>query len=118
MLFFRLSTKSFVLDTQEESSREIENIRRKISEQYQKLLELDGVELEFDKEALEKIADTSLARKTGARGLRAIMENVMMDTMYHVPSNDRIKTCRITKEAVEGTADPVYNSETLTSESA
>ena len=46
------------------------------------------------------------------------MENVMMDTMYHVPSNDRIKTCRITKEAVEGTADPVYNSETLTSESA
>lgn len=89
-----------------------------IVKQYQKLLELDGVELEFDKEALEKIADTSLARKTGARGLRAIMENVMMDTMYHVPSNDRIKTCRITKEAVEGTADPVYNSETLTSESA
>ena len=89
-----------------------------IVKQYQKLLELDGVELEFDKEALEKIADTSLARKTGARGLRAIMENVMMDTMYHVPSNDRIKTCRITKEAVEGTGEPVYNSEALTSESA
>ena len=66
--------------------------------------------VQFDKEALEKIADTSLARKTGARGLRAIMENVMMDTMYHVPSNDRIKTCRITKEAVEGTGEPVYNS--------
>ena len=44
--------------------------------------------------------------------------NVMMDTMYHVPSNDRIKTCRITKEAVEGTGEPVYNSEALTSESA
>ncbi len=82
-----------------------------IVKQYQKLLELDGVELEFDQEALEKIADISLARKTGARGLRAIMENVMMDTMYHVPSNETIRTCRITKEAVEGTADPVYNSD-------
>lgn len=85
-----------------------------IVKQYQKLLELDGVELEFDQEALEKIADISLARKTGARGLRAIMENVMMDTMYHVPSNETIRTCRITKEAVEGTADPVYNPDAIT----
>ena len=84
-----------------------------IVKQYQKLLELDGVELEFDQEALEKIADISLARKTGARGLRAIMENVMMDTMYHVPSNETIRTCRITKEAVEGTADPVYNPDAI-----
>ena len=80
-----------------------------IVKQYQKLLELDGVELTFEKEALEQIADTSLARKTGARGLRAIMENVMMDTMYHVPSDESIKTCLITKDAVLGNANPIYN---------
>ena len=83
--------------------------KNSITKQYQKLLELDGVELAFDREALEQIADTSLARKTGARGLRAIMENVMMDTMYHVPSDSSIKSCLITKECVEGKADPVYN---------
>ena len=73
-----------------------------IVKQYQKLLELDGVELEFDREALEAIAEISLKRKTGARGLRAIMENVMMDVMYHAPSNEDMKYCVITKEAVEG----------------
>ena len=57
-----------------------------IVKQYQKLLELDGVKLEFDKDALLEIAETTLKRKTGARGLRAIMENIMMDTMFTVPS--------------------------------
>ena len=80
-----------------------------IVKQYQKLLELDDVELEFDKEALEAIAETSLKRKTGARGLRAIMENVMMDTMYHAPSDEELKYCRITKEAVLGKEVPVTN---------
>ena len=89
-----------------------------IVKQYKKLLELDGVELEFEKEALEQIADTTLARKTGARGLRAIMENVMMDTMYHVPSNDTIKTCLITKNTVLGKEEPIYNSEAITTQSA
>lgn len=79
-----------------------------IVKQYQKLLELDGVRLEFDKEALYAIAETSLARKTGARGLRAIMENIMMDTMFKVPSDDTIKGCRITKEVVKGTGRPLY----------
>ena len=89
-----------------------------IVKQYQKLLELDGVELEFDKDALEEIADISMKRKTGARGLRAIMENVMMDTMYHVPSDDTIKSCLITKEAVKGETGPVYNSKAITTQSA
>ena len=80
-----------------------------IVKQYQKLLELDGVELEFEKEALEQIADTTLARKSGARGLRSIMENVMMDTMYHVPSDETIKTCLITKDVVLGKEGPIYN---------
>ncbi len=89
-----------------------------IVKQYQKLLELDGVDLQFDQEALEQIADITLARKTGARGLRAIMENVMMDTMYHVPSNETIKTCLITKNAVLGQEEPIYNSDAVVTQSA
>ena len=79
-----------------------------IVKQYQKLLEMDGVKLEFDKDALLEIAETTLKRKTGARGLRAIMENIMMDTMFTVPSDKTIKECRITKEAVLGLEEPKY----------
>ena len=79
-----------------------------IVRQYKKMLELDGVKLEFDREALVEIAETTLKRKTGARGLRAIMEKIMMDTMYQVPSDETIKECRITKEAVNGTGKPLY----------
>ena len=92
--------------------------------QYQKLMELDGVKLEFDKAALDAIAETSLARKTGDRGLRAIMEDIMMDTMFRVPSDDTIKGCMITKDVVEGKGQPLYECDGeerksfLTSESA
>ena len=89
-----------------------------IVKQYQKMLELDGVELTFDQEALEAIADTSLKRKTGARGLRAIMENIMMDTMYHAPSDETLKTCRITKSVVNGTGKPICGHDDLRIESA
>lgn len=92
--------------------------KNSIVKQYQKLLELDGVALEFEKEALEEIADITLARKTGARGLRAIMENVMMDTMYHVPSDDSIKKCLITKNTVLGKEEPIYNSTAKETQSA
>ncbi len=77
-----------------------------IVKQYKKLFELDGVELEFDQEAIRTIAKRSLERKTGARGLRAIMESVMMDTMYKVPSDTKILKCIITKEAAEGNSEP------------
>ena len=89
-----------------------------IVKQYKKLLELDGVDLEFEQEALEKIADITLERKTGARGLRAIMESIMLDTMYHVPSDESIKTCLITKDAVLGNEKPVYNSNEIETQSA
>ena len=68
--------------------------------QYTKLLALDGVELTFDEEAIEAIADKALERKTGARGLRAIMEGVMLDLMYKVPSDESIDKCVVTKEMV------------------
>ena len=75
--------------------------------QYQKLFDMDDVELTFDEEAVEAIADKAFERKTGARGLRSIMESVMMDTMYEIPSDDTIQSCVITKDAVEGKSAPV-----------
>ena len=75
--------------------------------QYQKLFGFDHVKLSFEKEAVEKIADLALERKTGARGLRSIMEKTMMDVMYQIPSDPSITQCVITKEAVEGTGKPM-----------
>ncbi len=68
--------------------------------QYKKLLEIDGVELEFTREALEAIVDKAIERKTGARGLRSIIEEIMRDIMYDIPSDSRIEKCTITKETV------------------
>jgi ATP-dependent Clp protease ATP-binding subunit ClpX len=75
--------------------------KNSLVKQYTKLFELDGVGLEFDDSAIEAIADKALDRKTGARGLRAIMENVMLDLMYTIPSDESISRCVITKELVE-----------------
>ena len=68
--------------------------------QYQKLFELDNVQLEFEKEALEQIVEKAIERKTGARGLRSILEEIMRDIMFEIPSNPKIEKCIITKEAV------------------
>ncbi len=75
--------------------------------QYAKLFELDDVELEFDDEALKEIAKQSSERKTGARGLRSIMEKIMNGVMYEIPSDDTIKKCIITKDVVDGVSEPV-----------
>lgn len=81
--------------------RILQEPKNALTRQYQKLFELDGVALSIDHEALEAIADKALERKTGARGLRAIMEAVTLDMMYHIPSDETITSCRITKELVE-----------------
>ena len=80
--------------------------KNSLTKQYHKLFELDGVDLEFDNEALELVARKSLERKTGARGLRAIMEKSLMDLMYKIPSDNTIRKCVITKDVVEGTGVP------------
>ena len=74
--------------------------------QYKKLFELDGVELEFDKAALEVIVDKAIERETGARGLRSIIEDIMRDIMFETPSNPNIEKCVITKETVLGLDGP------------
>jgi len=77
-----------------------------ITKQYKKLFELDGVELEFENDALDEIAKQSFKRKIGARGLRAIMEKVMMDSMFNIPSDTKAIKCIITKESVIGDETP------------
>ncbi len=74
--------------------------------QYQGLIGLDDVELTFTPEAIEAIADRTIKRKTGARGLRAIMEDTMMDLMFQIPSDENLTACVVTKEMVEGTGGP------------
>lgn len=86
-----------------------------IVKQYQALLDLDGVKLEFTDDALYAIAHMAVERKTGARGLRAIMESVMMDIMYEIPSDSSIGICTIIKDVVEGKCGPeiVYRENTV-----
>ncbi len=87
--------------------RILEEPKNALIKQYQTLFEMDGVKLTFDKDAVETVAEMAMARKTGARGLRSIMEKAMMDVMYRIPSDETIESCIITKGAVEGTSEPV-----------
>ena len=80
-----------------------------ILKQYQKLLELDEVKLEFDDGALEAIADRALEKDTGARALRAIIEEFMLDIMYEIPKDDNIGRVTITREYIEGTGGPIID---------
>jgi ATP-dependent Clp protease ATP-binding subunit ClpX len=80
--------------------------KNSIVKQYQKLFNLDGIELEFSDEALKLIAKKAIERKTGARGLRAIVENILLDTMFESPSKKDLKLVRVTKEAVNKVKQP------------
>lgn len=79
-----------------------------VIKQFQKLMELEGVDLEFTEGALTQIAQEAITRKTGARGLRAIIESIMLDISYDVPSLTGLKRCMITKEVVQGKGNPLF----------
>ena len=83
--------------------------RSAICKQYKKLFELDGVELEIEDDALREIAKEAMERKTGARGLRAIMENATLNLMYEIPSNPAINKCVITKDVITGNGEPILS---------
>ncbi|MBE5894583.1 MAG: ATP-dependent Clp protease ATP-binding subunit ClpX [Lachnospiraceae bacterium] len=87
--------------------RILEEPKNALIKQYQSLFQMDGVKLSFERDAVECIAEMALARKTGARGLRSIMETCLMDVMYRIPSDETIESCVITKGAVEGTSEPL-----------
>ncbi|ARJ37852.1 ATP-dependent protease ATP-binding subunit ClpX [Sporosarcina sp. P21c] len=82
-----------------------------IVKQYQKMVELDDVELQFEDDALIEIAKEAIARKTGARGLRSIIENIMLDVMYDLPSLEEVKKCIITRDSVLGKSTPILHRE-------
>lgn len=87
--------------TEDDMVRILKEPKNSLTKQYQALFRMDGVELEFEDEALREIARKSIERKTGARGLRAIVESVMMDDMYHVPSDETITKITVNKEKVD-----------------
>ena len=87
--------------------RIIKEPKNAMLKQYKKLLELDGVELIVEDEAIEAIAQKALDRKTGARGLRSIMEETLLDIMYEIPSQENVEKCTITKECVENKKQPI-----------
>ncbi|MGI5824482.1 MAG: ATP-dependent Clp protease ATP-binding subunit ClpX [Bacillota bacterium] len=87
--------------------RVLKEPKNALTKQYSKLFEMDGVELEFHEDALRVAAKEALARKTGARGLRAIFEELMLDTMYDLPSRDDVSKCVVTKESLENHTQPL-----------
>ena len=99
-----------VLDELDEEAlvRILTEPRNSLVKQYQKLMEPDGVDLVFESEALREIARIAMRKNTGARGLRAIMENVMEDIMFDLPDENNVTKCIITKAAVLGEDQPVY----------
>ena len=99
-------TVSLELLSEEALVRILTEPKNAITKQYQKLFELDDVKLEFTREALLEIASLAVRRKTGARGLRSIMESAVMDLMYEIPSDSSIGICTITKDVVNKTGEP------------
>lgn len=77
-----------------------------ITKQYQKLFEFDGIQLEFEDDALQEVAKTAISKKTGARGLRSILEQTMLDVMYEIPGNEKVGKCVVTKAAIQGKEQP------------
>ena len=108
-------TVSLELLSEEALVRILTEPRNAITKQYQKLFELDDVKLEFTREALLEIASLAVKRKTGARGLRSIMESAVMDLMYEIPSDSSIGICKVTRDVVNKTGEPelVYRDTTV-----
>ena len=92
--------------TKEAMVRILSEPKNALTKQYKKLFELDDVKLEFTPDALEEVANLAVKRKIGARGLRSILENAMMDLMYEIPSDDTVGICTITKDVIDKTGGP------------
>ncbi len=97
------------LDTLDEDAlvRILQEPKNALVKQYQTLLAMDGVGLSFEPDALRKVAEITLARKTGARGLRGVLENLMTDVMFRIPSDETVNHVTITSDVVEGKCEPV-----------
>ena len=92
--------------TEADLTRILSEPKNSIAKQYQKLFDLDKIELKFDEDALTEIARRAIDRKTGARGLRAIAENILLDVMFEAPSKKNIKSVRVTKKVLTDGKEP------------
>ncbi|MEC7278286.1 MAG: ATP-dependent Clp protease ATP-binding subunit ClpX [Bdellovibrionota bacterium] len=103
----RLPVNALLQELDEEALvRILKEPKNAITKQYQSLFEMDGIMLEFDEDALVEVAKIAIKKKTGARGLRAILEQTMLDVMYDIPSNDKINKVLVTKASILGTESP------------
>ncbi|OIQ20867.1 MAG: ATP-dependent protease ATP-binding subunit ClpX [Bacteriovorax sp. MedPE-SWde] len=103
----RLPVNAMLQELDEEALLNILTVpKNAITKQYQKLFEFDGIELEFEEDALREVARTALERKTGARGLRAILEQTMLDVMYDVPANEKVNKIVVTLKSIKGEERP------------
>ncbi len=103
----RLPVNAMLEELDEEALvRILSEPKNAITKQYSKLFEYDGIELEFESEALKEVAKIALQKKTGARGLRAILEQSMLDVMYEIPSNDKVNKVVITLDSIKGGGSP------------
>ena len=82
-----------------------------IIRQYKKLFRMEGVDLEFEEDALQEVVKRALTKNTGARALRSILEEIMIDIMYKIPSKQNVTKCVITKRVIDGTDKPIYMTE-------
>ena len=99
----RLPVNALLEELDEEALVQIlKEPKNAVTKQYQKLFEFDGIELDFEDDALVEVARIALKKKTGARGLRAILEQTMLDVMYEIPSNPKINRCVVTKASIQG----------------
>ena len=105
----RLPVLATLTDLDEDALVEIlTKPRNALIKQYQRLFDMEEVELEFSEDALRAIAQKAIARKTGARGLRSIMESILLDPMYELPGLEGAEEIVINREVVEGRAEPLY----------
>ena len=107
-------TVSLDLLDEEALVRILKEPKNALVKQYQALFDMDGVKLEFDDDALQEVAKEAYTRKTGARGLRSILESSMQDIMFELPSDDNAGSCRITKEVIQGTGEPIIKPRKMT----
>jgi ATP-dependent Clp protease ATP-binding subunit ClpX len=100
-----------VVATLEELDREallriLKEPKNALVRQYQKIFSFEEVELEFEEDALSEVADIAMKRKSGARGLRSVLESLMLDLMYNIPSKDNVRKVVINREMITGTEEP------------
>ena len=105
--FIYIPVKSQFVETEEALIKILTEPKNAITKQYQKMFEIEGCEIEFRQDSLKAVAIKAMKRKTGARGLRSILEAILLDTMFDLPTYDGVDEVVVDKDVVEGRKTPV-----------